>query len=95
MKACRLFNFAYIATKDIETIKSECDQFLPYLSYVQEHAKNDLSKQSSIIESVKSNPQKYKTAATSYKNLYDLYNYDREKINHLEYPSPDVYGAFG
>ena len=72
MKACRLLNFAYVANEDIDSIKEQCDKFLPYLSYVQKKRAHDLSKQTSmIIESIKFNAQKYKNAAIAYKKEYD------------------------
>ena len=95
MKACRLLNFAYVANEDIDSIKMQCDNFLPYLSYVQKKCAHDLSKKTSmIIDSIKSSAQKYKNAAIAYKKEYDENKYERVKIKHLEYPSPDVLWGF-
>ena len=77
MKACRLLNFAYVANEDIDSIREQCDKFLPYLSFVQKKRAHDLSKQTSmIIESIKFNAQKYKNAAIAYKIEYDEKNFN-------------------
>ena len=71
------------------------DNFLPYLSYVQKKRAHDLSKKTSmIIDSIKFSAQKYKNAAIAYKKEYDENKYERVKIKHLEYPSPDVLWGF-